>query len=313
MSHPVALSSQRSLVARIFISPSERRLRAGWRLLMQTLMMFAILSIMAILMGMLFAHLSALKQGFSTSLMLTLGEFVSFLAVTLSIYLARRWLDRRSLTSLGVKWDHLAPRDLLMGIGLAGAMIALIFLTEWALGWLVFQGFAWDFRSLDALLLSLVYSALLFVGVGWTEELLSRGYWLQNLSEGINLTCGVLLSSFLFALAHLSNPNFSWMALLGLFASGLFFAFAYLRTGQLWLPIGLHIGWNFFEGSVFGFQVSGLEMERLILQEVHGPAFFTGGGFGPEAGLILFPVLLLTSWVIYHYTRDRIPKMPKNP
>lgn len=305
----MASSSQRSLLARIFISPSERRLRAGWRLLMQTLLMFAILSIMAILIGMLFARL----PGQISSLMLTLGEFVSFLAVTLSVCLARRWLDRRSFTSLGVKWDHLAWRDLLMGIGLAGAMIALIFLMEWALGWLVFQGFAWDSRSLDALLLSLVYSALLFVGVGWTEELLSRGYWLQNLSEGINRGWGVLLSSFLFALAHLSNPNFSWMALLGLFASGLFFAFAYLRTGQLWLPIGLHIGWNFFEGSVFGFQVSGLEMERLILQEVHGPAFFTGGGFGPEAGLILFPVLLLTSWVIYHYTRDRIPKMPKNP
>jgi membrane protease YdiL (CAAX protease family) len=305
----MALFSQRSLLARIFISPSERRLRAGWRLLIQTLMMFAILSAMAILIGMLFARF----PGQISSLMLTSGEFVSFLAVTLSIYLARRWLDRRSFASLGVKWDHFAPRDLLMGIGLAGAMIALIFLVEWAMGWLVFKGFAWDFRSLDALLLNLVYSALLFVGVGWTEELLGRGYWLQNLSEGINLTWGVLLSSFFFALAHLSNPNFSWMALIGLFASGLFFAFAYLRTGQLWLPIGLHIGWNFFEGNVFGFQVSGLEMERLILQEVQGPSLFTGGEFGPEAGLILFPVLLLTSWVIYLYTRDRIPKISRNP
>ncbi len=302
----MSTSLHRSLFVRIFLSPDERRLRAGWRLLLQTLMMLAILMVLAIFSGLILARLPISLGAF----ILTLGEFLSFLAVTLSIYLARRWFDRRSFVSLGLKWDRLALSDLLLGIGLAGGMIAAIFLIEWSLGWLFFQGFSWESKPWTTLLLQLINSALLFIGVGWTEELLSRGYWLQNLSEGINRIGGVLISSFFFALAHLNNPNFSWMALAGLFASGLFFAYAYLRTGQLWLPIGLHIGWNFFEGSVFGFQVSGVEIERLILQQVRGPTLFTGGEFGPEAGLILFPVLILAALMIFLYTRDRTTRNP---
>jgi hypothetical protein len=116
----------------------------------------------------------------------------------------------------------------------------------------------------------------------------------------------VLISSILFALGHLGNPHVAWNAILGLALSGAFLAYGYLRTRQLWLPIGLHIGWNFFEGSVFGFQVSGLEnFPRLIVQTVHGPELFTGGAFGPEAGLVLLPGLALGVILIYTFTLHR--------
>jgi len=152
------------------------------------------------------------------------------------------------------------------------------------------------------------------VFVGWQEELVARGYWLQNLEEGLTrsgtgssgrgLAWAVLISSLLFSLAHYGNPAFSWAALLGLLGSGYFLAYAYIRRRNLWLPIGLHIGWNFFEGTVFGFQVSGTESYRLILQSVRGPTLWTGGAFGPEAGLVLIPALLLGTLVIRWYTRN---------
>jgi hypothetical protein len=130
---------------------------------------------------------------------------------------------------------------------------------------------------------------------------------MQNLSEGLNLLWGALLSSVFFAFAHLRNPYFSGMAVLGLVLAGLFLAYSYLRTRQLWLPIGLHIGWNFFEGVVFGFPVSGLTdvMPMLVLQRAAGPEIITGGGFGPEAGLILLPALALGVIIIQWYTRAR--------
>src|SRR3989337_826088 len=129
-----------------------------------------------------------------------------------------------------------------------------------------------------------------FVVVSWQEELLSRGYWFQNLSEGLNPVWGVAISSILFALLHLVNPHMSVSAGLGLFAAGIFLAYARVRSGQLWLAMGLHTGWNFFEGTVFGFSVSGLEnLSPLIVQSVAGPELFTGGAFGPEAGLVLLP------------------------
>jgi len=119
------------------------------------------------------------------------------------------------------------------------------------------------------------------------------------------LAWGVSLSAAIFAIAHAANPNLSWEALMGLFASGLFLAFGYLRTRQLWLPIGLHIGWNFFEGSVFGFPVSGIGYFRLIEQTDLGPQLATGGEFGPEAGLIILPALLLGAVLIYIFSRNR--------
>ena len=291
---------KRPILTRIFISPEERRLRAGWRLLIQTLLWLVLMFGLVILFGFISGRL------FSNGLILSV--IASLFAVTISVFLARKFLDRRSIVSLGLKTDLRALWDLLVGIGIAAAMMAFIYALEWAFGWLSFEGFAWQNQSMDAVLIGTLEMLLIFVLVGWEEELLSRGYHLQNLASGINLPWGVILSSLIFALMHLGNPNVSVMAVLGLIAAGFFLAFGYLRTRQLWLPIGLHIGWNFFEGTVFGFQVSGLDIYRLIEQTVQGPQIFTGGEFGPEAGLILIPGLALGVALIYVYSGIRNPR-----
>ena len=289
-SHP----RKRPILARIIISPEENRLRAGWRLLIQTLLWLVLMFGLVILFGFISGRL------FSNQLFLSV--IASLFSVTISVFLARKFLDRRSILSLGLKTDLRALWDLLVGIGIAAAMMAFIYALEWAFGWLSFEGFAWQNQSMDAVLIGTLEMLLVFILVGWEEELLSRGYHLQNFASGINLPWGVILSSLIFALMHLGNPNVSVMAVLGLIAAGFFLAFGYLRTWQLWLPIGLHIGWNFFEGTVFGFQVSGLEIYRLVEQTVQGPQIFTGGEFGPEAGLILIPGLALGVLLIYIYS-----------
>jgi membrane protease YdiL (CAAX protease family) len=288
---------KRPFLTRIFISPEERRLRAGWRLLIQTLLWLVLMFGLVFLFGFISGRF------FSNGL--TLSVIASLFSVTISVFLARKFLDRRSILSLGLKTDLRALWDLLVGISIAASMMAFIYALEWAFGWLSFEGFAWQNQSMDAVLIGTLEMLLIFILVGWEEELLSRGYHLQNLASGINLTWGVILSSLIFALMHLGNPNVSVMAVLGLIAAGFFLAFGYLRTRQLWLPIGLHIGWNFFEGTVFGFQVSGLDIYRLIEQTVQGPQIFTGGEFGPEAGLILIPGLALGVALIYVYSRIR--------
>jgi hypothetical protein len=73
----------------------------------------------------------------------------------------------------------------------------------------------------------------------------------------------------------------------------------------LWLPIGLHLGWNFFEGNIFGFPVSGLDTFRLIRHSINGPTWLTGGPFGPEAGLIILPAMALGIWLMIIFTRGR--------
>jgi hypothetical protein len=148
-------------------------------------------------------------------------------------------------------------------------------------------------------------SLAVFALVGFYEELTFRGYYLHNLRDGLGLAPAVLLSSLVFALAHAGNPFASWTSTVGLIAAGLFLAYAWIRTRRLWLPIGLHLGWNFFQGTVFGFPVSGTTAPGLLLQRAEGPPLLTGGGFGPEAGLIVLPAMLLGAWLIRLYTAGR--------
>ncbi len=298
MEHPP--KPQRSILARIFLSPDEPRLRAGWRLLIQTILM--------VLIAMGFSiPLLLLADAFQFAIDgLILNQVIELFVITASVYLARRFLDRRAFTSLGMKLDRRAAFDVLAGTLIAGLMMGLVYLLEWSMGWLTFEGFAWQVQPVGNVLSGVVLMLIVFIFVGWNEELLSRGYHLQTLSSGLNLTWGIILSSAVFGLLHLGNPNATWVSTAGIFFAGVFLAYGYLRTRQLWLPIGLHIGWNFFEGVVFGFPVSGLtDMPRLILQTVHGPELFTGGAFGPEAGLVMLPAVIAGVLAIWWYTDGR--------
>jgi hypothetical protein len=294
---------QRSTLHIIFISPGELRLRAGWRLLLQSLFLVLIMGLLGILANQVPGFLSDITY----PAFLLLGALVTSLAITISVFLARRYLDRRSFTSLGLRVNSQALIDILFGIGLTGLMMGLIFIVLWAVNWLQIESFAWQVENWGNVAASILAVVALFTFVSWQEELLTRGYWLQNLSAGLSQSLGVLLSSAVFALAHWFNPNLNWQALLGLFLAGLFLAYGYLRTRQLWLPIGLHLGWNFFEGTLFGFPVSGQYEYQLIRQTVTGPDLITGGSFGPEAGLVLLPVLILGAAGIYYYTKNRNP------
>lgn len=238
------------------------------------------------------------------------SQAIMLAAVTVSVYLGRRWLDRRSFVSLGLSWNRRALQDLSVGILIAALMMALIFLIELGWGWLTVQSYAWHSERPTQVAAG-VFSMLVVFALGaWAEELLHRGYWLQNLEEGVNLVWAVLLSSLFFSATHIANPHFNYAALAGLFISGAFLAYGYLRTRLLWLPIGLHLGWNLFESTVFGFSVSGLDgLPRLISQSVSGPGILTGGAFGPEAGLVIIPALALGAVLVHLYTRKYTSKM----
>ena len=286
----------------LFFSPSEHRLRLGWRLLAHLVLLVVLYFAVAIFLAPLQAILGTDES--YTALFLH-NTVIAVIAITAAIFLARRRFDKRTFTSLGLAWNRRAIRDLLVGAGIAGLIIAAIYAAEAAFGWLRFEAFAWQSETPGAIAGSLLLYLVIYLAVGWHEELLFRGYWLQNLSEGLGAGWGVLISSCIFALLHGFNANSSPAAVFMLIASGLFLAYGYLRTRQLWLPIGLHIGWNFFQGPLFGFPVSGTDPFTLIRQISTGPELLTGGAFGPEAGLIVLPALLAGAALIYWYTKER--------
>ena len=283
-----------SLFKKVLLSPDEPRLRAGWRLLAQLLLLLFVSLPAAIL-------LVFWPAGIGFELIIGNG-----MPIVVSVFIARRIFDRRSFRSLGLHLNRQAGRDVLLGVGIAVLQTSLVFFLELAFGWLKVEGFAWQQQSSLTVLQGFLLWLVIFIAVGFYEELLSRGYQLQNLEEGLNSFWAVLLSSMVFGTLHFLNPNANWFSAVGITLSGMFLAYAYLATRKLWLPIGLHIGWNLFLGPVFGFPVSGLESSGLIKAVVDGPLLFTGGEFGPEAGLLLLPALGAGALLVWLVTRGRL-------
>lgn len=309
---PEAPLSNRSSAARllrsVWISP-DGRLRAGWRLLIHG----ALLLVFALMLLLPLSVLLVARQGLEAfgrfdSLEVLLPSSAAMTLATLAATgLARRLLDRRSFRSLGLWPQPSALADFLAGFAIAFVMMATVLLLHLAGGWLVLESWGIEQLRSDGAPRGLALSLVLYLLVGVQEELLFRGYQLQNLIDGTRLPLGIALSSFLFGASHLRNPAASWPALLGITLAGLLLSWAWFRTHSLWLPIGLHTGWNFFEGTVFGFPVSGLDGFHLVRHRVAGPPLLTGGAFGPEAGLLLLPGLLLAAYLVLLYSRRRRP------
>src|SRR5918911_257413 len=116
-----------------------------------------------------------------------------------------------------------------------------------------------------------------------------------------------VISSSLFGLLHLANPNATVISTINIAFAGLLLGAGYVVTGRLAIPIGLHITWNFFQGNVFGFPVSGLEPvgATILSIEQGGPLLFTGGVFGPEADLLDIAATLVGSLLIVLWVRVR--------
>jgi membrane protease YdiL (CAAX protease family) len=283
----------------IFISSDESRLRAGWRLLLQTLLLLLFSSALGVLLGLIYYIQPVPLDNFLFKMV------ISTVIYTGSVFIARRWLDRRSVVSLGLKFNRRAILDLFTGFLIGLAVMGLVFGIAWAANWLTFEGFAWQSDSAGRVLKETLLILLAFVLGGWGEELLIRGYYLQTLESGSNTLWAVLLTSAVFGILHLDNNAASWSSALGTSMLGGLLAYGYVKTRQLWLPIGLHIGWNFCQGAVFGFPVSGIDIYHLMSSVIVGPKLWTGGVFGPEAGLVVIPGILLGLLLVRIHTRLR--------
>jgi hypothetical protein len=198
----------------------------------------------------------------------------------------------------------------------------IIFLVELATGWLTVTGTFVTKNSDSRCLPSILVPLVTFLAVGFYEELFFRGYPLKNLAEGLTwsvitpraaIVIATLLTSAVFGVAHAINPNAGVRSTVHIALAGVLLAMGYLLTGELAIPIGLHITWNFFQGNVFGFPVSGTSVRSatFIGIEQGGPDLWTGGAFGPEAGFLglgamVVGSLLTIMWVRWRYGQARL-------
>lgn len=292
----------------IFWNRNQHRLRAFWRIAFVGLLV-RMLTLLITVVSYAYARLSLAGYLWTITvprLLLTVG----------SIWLAGHFIDRRRFREFGFHWSRQWWLDFGFGMALGVIILGTIFLIEWGLGWVTISGVFSPGYGAHSFLGAIWIPVFLFIAVGIYEELLFRGYFLRNLAEGLKwrgigprlaIVLAWTLSSIYFGYAHFGNPNATILSSANLAAAGLFLGLGYILTGELAISIGLHITWNLFEGNVFGFPVSGSRFgPTFIAIRQGGPTLWTGGAFGPEAGLLCLIVILFGSgltllWVRAHH------------
>ena len=205
--------------------------------------------------------------------------------VCLLAYLAgARWIERRRVDEFA---SARAVPQFFAGLLTGFALFASVMAVLWAMG--VYHPSGWG--EAKGILAGLVMAMM----AGITEELLFRGL-LFRLSARIVGTWGALLfTSSLFGLAHMGNHGATLVSGIAIMLeAGMLLGAAYAMTERLWLPIGLHVGWNFTEGSVFSMSVSGnATSSGIVAGSLSGPPTLTGGAFGPEASIVAVTLCFL--------------------
>jgi len=206
-------------------------------------------------------------------------------ALAAAIVIVERLTVRRGPADIGFDPRYLA-RDTMFGLAAGGVLFCAVILEL-----TVARAYRVDGTHLTG---GLLYAAAWLVPSAAIEELLFRGVILRLLAEWSGTWIALGGSAVLFGVVHAFNPGATWFSTLAIaLEAGVLLGAAFIVTRSLWAPIALHFAWNFFEGPIYGTQLSGMSIGRPLFDaHVAGPTWLTGGAFGPEAGV---PALLTCS------------------
>ncbi|MDM8160735.1 type II CAAX endopeptidase family protein [Labilibaculum sp. K2S] len=221
-------------------------------------------------------------------------QALSTFGTLLIIWIFTRFIDRKKMIDLGFSFQK-RTKDILYGL-LAG------FIMMGAGSLILYFSGNLTFDSITFNLLGLAQSVVLFILVSINEEIFVRGYLLRNFMGSMNRYAALILSSLIFMALHLMNPNVSIVGLTNIFLAGLLLGIGYIFTKNLWFPLALHFSWNFFQGPIFGYEVSGTNSTSLISHSIHGNEMLTGGQFGLEGSIlatILCSLGIVLFWMVY--------------
>ncbi|MCC7173656.1 MAG: CPBP family intramembrane metalloprotease [Bryobacterales bacterium] len=212
-----------------------------------------------------------------------------FLAATAANALAMRFFERAHLTGIGLGWNRASVRNLLLGLAGGAGAAALVLGGPLVCGLARLQPAPGADPHLRSFLFVLV--VLLFGAIG--EEMLFRGYAFQSLVAGVGPAATILPMGVLFGLMHAANLGITTIGIVNTSLWGILLGYAFVRSGDLWLPIGLHLGWNWMLPA-FGVNLSGFTMD-VTGYAIHwkiGP-LWSGGAYGPEGGLLTSGVVVV--------------------
>jgi uncharacterized protein len=208
------------------------------------------------------------------------GSLRNALLATGVLWASVHLLEGKSLgEAVGLSWARAAGffRGFLLGAALLTLTVGLLALAG---------DYHVDGLGAGATVRAVGSAAVLLFFAAVFEEVIARGIFFRLLEQGLGTWAALAVSAGLFGLGHRGNPGATALSAVALaLEAGVLLGAAYAATRSLWLPIGLHTAWNLFEGPVYGAAVSGNALPSVLSARFVGPAWLTGGAFGPEAGL----------------------------
>lgn len=223
-------------------------------------------------------------------------EGIQLVSVLLAAWLIIHYWDELSFVDdMGYRWRY-KGMDLLWGFIVAAAIYAVGFIVSLLAGWISVEGVHFDFTYL-------LLQFLLYLLVAMMEESMMRGFVLGHMLDvGMNKFLALLISSILFACLHLGNPGITNFALLNLTLAGVLLGVAYIYTRNLWFPIFLHLFWNFIQGPILGYEVSGTGGKNTLLKlGISDNTLMNGGDFGFEGSLPCTILMIVATGLIIYW------------
>jgi membrane protease YdiL (CAAX protease family) len=220
---------------------------------------------------------------------------ILFLLTVVTSFVFRRWVDRKPFISLGLDYNGHGRE------AIAGGMLAIFIISASSLLLKATGHLKWMEIIFDPRTLFLAFGSTVLIA--FYEELIFRGYILNNLMDSFPKWLALLISAILFMTFHWSSQGF--FPLLNMLIMGLILGLNYIYTRNLWFSICFHIGWKFMVGPVLGF--SGDESFQTLLQtEMNGDENITGGSYGLEGSVLLTAVSLLSLIALYLFLQKKI-------
>lgn len=233
----------------------------------------------------------------SSSLMLLLVQLSSLISLLFTLFIFIRIPPAKDYVGLGLTGEGVL-KDIGLGCLAGAGIIGISFLVLFLSGVVSSVELNEAFTGRELLVWLLIYLVVAFV-----EELMFRGYFLNVFMDRYPPLVSLLVTSLFFGLMHFLNPSFGWLGFVNIFLAGLLMGLVFFFRRNIWLPLGIHFGWNFVQGTILGFNVSGIDAENLLHLQLEGSALMSGGDFGLEGSLVTTAVCLAAITLIWYYGR----------
>lgn len=212
-------------------------------------------------------------------------ELINVLALFVGLLIIFRIFPKYNFRIVGFKQEKL-----LSGL-IRGAVLGMLMIGTCAFLAMLNGNVIFSRGNISA---ELFFGYLIFyILVAIAEELFFRTFSFVVLAEGYHNLVAIIITSLLFGAAHLANPNFTWLAMVNIAIVGALLAVIFLLKRNIYWLIGIHFGWNFTQGTLLGYQVSGTQSSGLLLAKPHGTFYLSGGDFGIEGSIFCTIVVLI--------------------